>query len=205
MHIINKLVIYLVTCGFGLLLFYNIKLPESNLALGANDSVRNYDALFNYKHFASALVHKNRTLQPSNVWCIFAKIDKNTELKTKFKTFLTSLLTYSSIPLHLHVITDVTSKPEGDSIIRNIISKNKKKMLFTFYDVHESAEKISDIVKTLTPHFSSQPGSYYSDALFYISMGLHRIAPVSMYKAILIDCDVKIRGDIKELFQEFNK
>lgn len=203
MHLINKLVIYLVTCGFGLLLFYNIKLPESHLSSGITNETQN-GVIFNYKHFASALVHKNRTTQ-YNVWCIFAKVDKNSELKSKFNTFVTSLLMHASVPLHLHIISDKTSATVADTTIRQIISVNKKKVLFSFYDVHDSAEKISDIVKALTPHFSSQPGSYYSDALFYISMGLHRIAPSNMYRAVLIDCDVKIKGDIKELFQEFNK
>lgn len=48
-------------------------------------------------------------------------------------------------------------------------------------------------------------GSYYSDALFYLSLGLYRIVDPNMSKAILIDCDVVFRSDVKRLFDEFDK
>lgn len=55
----------------------------------------------------------------------------------------------------------------------------------------------------MMPFFSSNPGSYYSDALFYLSLGLHRIADPQMNRAILIDCDVVFRTDVRLLFDEF--
>ena len=52
-------------------------------------------------------------------------------------------------------------------------------------------------------YFTSQPDSYYSDALFFISLGLHRIA-LNQKHVIMIDIDTKINADIKLLFDEFN-
>lgn len=46
-------------------------------------------------------------------------------------------------------------------------------------------------------------GSYYSDALFYLSLGLHRIASPKIRRGVLIDCDLVFRADAKLLFDQF--
>jgi len=56
----------------------------------------------------------------------------------------------------------------------------------------------------MSPHFSSKPGTYYSDALFFLSLGLHRIAPSCQRLAIMFDADTKFRKDVKNLFEEFD-
>lgn len=56
----------------------------------------------------------------------------------------------------------------------------------------------------MSPHFSSKPGTYYSDALFFLSLGLHRIAPTHQKFAAMFDADTKFRRDVKDLFQEFH-
>lgn len=56
----------------------------------------------------------------------------------------------------------------------------------------------------MSPHFSSKPGTYYSDALFFLSLGLHRIAPSDQKFAAMFDADTKFRRDVKDLFEEFN-
>lgn len=73
-----------------------------------------------------------------------------------------------------------------------------------YYDVHELARRLEDIVSVMSPHFSSKPGTYYSDALFFLSLGLHRIAPVDQKVAAMFDADTKFRRDVKELFEEFD-
>lgn len=72
-----------------------------------------------------------------------------------------------------------------------------------YYDVHELASQLKDIVSVMSPHFSSKPGTYYSDALFFLSLGLHRIAPAEQSLAAMFDADTKFCKDIKELFEEF--
>lgn len=73
-----------------------------------------------------------------------------------------------------------------------------------FYDVHKLAIQLEDIVSVMSPHFSSKPGTYYSDALFFLSLGLHRIAPSDQKLAAMFDADTKFRRDVKGLFKEFN-
>lgn len=73
-----------------------------------------------------------------------------------------------------------------------------------YYNVHKSAAEIEDIVSVMTSHFSSKPGTYYSDALFFLSLGLHRIASPQQDLAIMLDADTKFRADVKELFREFD-
>lgn len=72
-----------------------------------------------------------------------------------------------------------------------------------YYSVHKLATEIEDIVSVMSPHFSSKPGTYYSDALFFLSLGLHRIASQDQDVAVMIDADTKFRIDVKELFKEF--
>lgn len=65
--------------------------------------------------------------------------------------------------------------------------------------------QLSNLTTSMLPYFSSQPGAYYSDALFFISLGLHKVAPPTQSRAILLDVDTMIVDDIAQLFQEFNK
>lgn len=48
-------------------------------------------------------------------------------------------------------------------------------------------------------------GTYFGDALFFISVGLHRFAPDNQQLAIMIDCDLIFKEDIFYLFEEFKK
>ena len=73
-----------------------------------------------------------------------------------------------------------------------------------YYNVHKSAKELEDIVTVMSPRFSSKPGTYYSDALFFLSLGLHKIASEDQDLAVMIDADTKFRKDIKELFKEFD-
>lgn len=72
-----------------------------------------------------------------------------------------------------------------------------------YYSVQNSAAAIQDIVSVMSPHFSSKPGTYYSDALFFLSLGLHKIASPKQDLAVMIDADTKFRIDVKLLFKEF--
>lgn len=73
-----------------------------------------------------------------------------------------------------------------------------------YYDVHKLAVQLEDIVSVMSPKFSSKPGTYYSDALFFLSLGLHRIASPNQKFAVMLDVDTKLRKDVKELFKEFD-
>ncbi|XP_053687360.1 xyloside xylosyltransferase 1 [Sabethes cyaneus] len=149
-------------------------------------------------------IPKENNATEYNIFIIYTKESQNVILKSKFELFLKSLLKYTTIPMHLHVITDEQSETSAEELIREQINHYRKVVFYTLYDVKDCAEKISDIVKNMLPLFNYKTGSYYSDALFLISLGLHRIVDVNMKRAIIIDCDVVFRSSVKELFDQFD-
>ncbi|XP_063222680.1 xyloside xylosyltransferase 1 isoform X3 [Bacillus rossius redtenbacheri] len=75
--------------------------------------------------------------------------------------------------------------------------------MVTYYDAGRLAHQLTDIVTAMQPHFSSQPGTYYSDALFFLSLGLHHIA-ANQSRAAMFDADTKLLADVAELFRHFD-
>ncbi|XP_060516960.1 xyloside xylosyltransferase 1 [Cylas formicarius] len=140
-----------------------------------------------------------------NIWLIFTKVTNKSSLNIKFGELLQNLLNTSSIPLKFHIIVDEKSKNIASNKLSEVVYKTNRSITYSFYDFDECASKIGDIVSTMTPFFSSKPGTYYSDALFYISLGLYRIAPVTQDTAILLDCDLYFKKDIALLFEEFKR
>lgn len=139
-----------------------------------------------------------------NVWCIFAKVTTNSPMRRKFKIFTESLLRLASVDIAFHVISDSDSRSIAENVIQSIMMMTGKVMKVQYYDVHRLASQLEDIVSVMSPHFSSKPGTYYSDALFFLSLGLHRIAPTEQNIAAMFDVDTKFRKDVKELFKEFD-
>lgn len=140
-----------------------------------------------------------------NIFLIYTKESQNMILHSQLELFLRSLLKYSTIELHLHVITDEQSERSAEELIKQQIERFHRTAFYTLYDVRDCAEKISDIVHGMMPLFNYRSGSYYSDALFLLSLGLHRIVDRNMRRAILIDCDVVFRASVKELFDQFDQ
>lgn len=48
-----------------------------------------------------------------------------------------------------------------------------------FHDVSALTRKLFPIVEAMQKHFSSGSGAYYSDAIFFLSVAMHRIMPDS--------------------------
>ncbi|VEN38612.1 unnamed protein product [Callosobruchus maculatus] len=139
----------------------------------------------NLKYVTSALSNP----KDYNVWLIFTKVTNVSTLSYKFRDLIHNLLTVSSVPLKFNIIVDRVSQGIAENQIADLLYGNRT-LVYSFYDIDESARKIQDIVEVMTPYFSSKPGTYYSDALFYISLGLFRIAPQSQQHAVLLDCDL---------------
>jgi len=72
-------------------------------------------------------------------------------------------------------------------------------------NVAKLAEKLDFIIQPMQEHFSFKPGAYYSDALFFLSVAMHRVMPESVDRVIMLDADLKFRGDIAELYEHFDK
>lgn len=140
-----------------------------------------------------------------NIFVIYTK--ENYQLHVKFELFVKSLLKFanSGVLLHLHVLTDETSGHSVDQILETEVRRYRRSIIYSLYNMRLCAEEVVDIVKTMTPYFSSTPKSYYSDSLFFLSLGLHRIADEKMERAILLDCDIVFRTDVRFLFNEFDR
>ncbi|XP_017150739.1 xyloside xylosyltransferase 1 [Drosophila miranda] len=137
-----------------------------------------------------------------NIFIIYTR--ENYHLNLKFDLFAHSLLKHTSAQLHLHVITDKESSPSVMEILQRQIRRFRRTVIYTMYDVKVCSNIIEDIAAKLSPYFSSAPNSYYSDSLFFLSLGLHRIADASLNRAILLDCDIVFRSDVRLLFNEFD-
>ena len=70
-------------------------------------------------------------------------------------------------------------------------------------DVDYLASKLRYIIEPLQKHFSFKPGAYYSHALFFLSVAMHRVFPTSVKKVIMLDADLKLMDDIKNLYDQF--
>lgn len=125
-------------------------------------------------------------------------------MKYKLHTFSHSLLENANkVVVSLHVIVDTSSQRIAQGILQGVQETLKKNMKVTFYDVNQIAKDLKSLVAAMQPHFSSQPGSYYSDSLFFLSLGLHHIAPKSMSRAAMFDIDTKLQSDVGDLFDLF--
>lgn len=140
-----------------------------------------------------------------NIWCIFTKVASNSPMRRKFQIFVDSLLRLTSVNIAFHVISDNESQNIAQIVIQDVMVNTGKFMKVFYYDVHKLATQLEDIVSVMSPHFSSKPGTYYSDALFFLSLGMHKIAPSHQKLAVMFDADTKFRRDVKDLFEEFNK
>ncbi|XP_020294117.1 xyloside xylosyltransferase 1 [Pseudomyrmex gracilis] len=150
----------------------------------------------------STLLHNETS--DYNIWCIFTKVTLNSPMKRKFQIFVDSLLKSTTIDIVFHVISDNDSRHIAQAVIQHVMVNTGKFMKIVYYDVHKLAVQLEDIISVMSPHFSSKPGTYYSDALFFLSLGLHRIAPTHQKFAAMFDADTKFRRDVKDLFQEFH-
>lgn len=72
-------------------------------------------------------------------------------------------------------------------------------------DIDDVVSKLHEIVKPMQEHFSSKPGSYYSDSLFFLSIAIHRILPEIYDKIIMLDSDLKFMSDIGKLYKLFDE
>ncbi|XP_039278572.1 LOW QUALITY PROTEIN: xyloside xylosyltransferase 1 [Nilaparvata lugens] len=140
-----------------------------------------------------------------NVWCIFTKVkNMNSPLKFKFENMLSSILQYSSIVIILNIISDARSKYIVESVINKKINETGKQLIkVKYHSVETITSALSNVTVTMQPFFSPHPGAYYSDALFFISLGLYRLASPEHRFAVMLDIDIELQTDIANLFNEF--
>ncbi|KAK3097344.1 hypothetical protein FSP39_008812 [Pinctada imbricata] len=72
-------------------------------------------------------------------------------------------------------------------------------------NVDKLAEELHEIVKEMQQLFSYKPGAYYADALFFLSIAIHRVIPTSIDRMIMLDADLKFNADISDLYKLFRE
>ncbi|XP_030388274.1 xyloside xylosyltransferase 1 [Scaptodrosophila lebanonensis] len=173
-------------------------LEEKNLpALKSSQYLLNYSSTLMDRSLQSKAFSSDY-----NIFVIYTK--ENYHLRMKFDLFTHSLLKHTTAQLHLHIITDKSSEQSVLEILQRQIKRFRRSVIYTMYDVKICSKAIQDIAAKLSPYFNSAPNSYYSDSLFFLSLGLHRIADLSLNRVILLDCDIVFRSDVRSLFAEFD-
>ncbi|XP_071453541.1 xyloside xylosyltransferase 1-like [Hetaerina americana] len=121
-----------------------------------------------------------------------------------FPIFAKSVLEKASLPIILTVITAEYSRP----IIEGVLSGSKTSKRFhevSYLNVSAIVEQLKRIVSIISPYFSSEPGTYFSDAMFFCLWDYIIFWNLNLHKVIVADVDMMFVGDIAELWREFNK
>ncbi|XP_076438505.1 xyloside xylosyltransferase 1-like [Babylonia areolata] len=132
----------------------------------------------------------------------FCKARHNANLQTKFRTCVTSMSAFSSAHIVLFIAGDAESREIADDIVSGLQKKNVE---VHHIDVQGLGEGMRDTISTLQQHFSSTSDSYYTHTLFYLSTAIHRLAPPSLHRLIMLDADLKFKDDIRRLNDLFDR
>jgi xylosyl alpha-1,3-xylosyltransferase len=105
--------------------FDDILDDNTNNNIEQNDDSNN--KLANYVTKVKYIPKINKT--EYNVFIIYTK--ENSVLKNKFELFLKSLLKHTTIPLHLHIISDEKSELSAEEVIKTQINHYRKIVFYT--------------------------------------------------------------------------
>ncbi|KAL1454955.1 hypothetical protein WDU94_009082 [Cyamophila willieti] len=145
------------------------------------------------------------------VWCTFSRVKEyDTRFKTKLSNFATSLKQYSDVAVSLNVIVDDQSENIAKEILENIFVnsttvENGNKIKVFYHNINPIVMQLEDMIQTMKPFFTPGNDTYYGNALFYISLGLHQVVPYHQKKIILLDVDVQLRAPISSLYLHFHR
>ncbi|MBN3295593.1 xyloside xylosyltransferase 1 [Amia ocellicauda] len=148
-------------------------------------------------------------LQYYHALMMFTKVDKNKGLQEKFQVAMKSMVKHGRFMdgevLTLHFVSDEQSRDLGERMLPDLFRDATFRYEFVFHDVGVLTEKLFPIVEAMQKHFSAGSGAYYSDAIFFLSVAMHRIMPADLKRIVQLDLDLKYRTNIRELFEEFNR
>ncbi|XP_035665312.1 xyloside xylosyltransferase 1-like [Branchiostoma floridae] len=151
---------------------------------------------------------KDSQIREYHVLQMFTKAGNNRGLIDKFKLCFNSMMQKSSIRpdngeiLHLHLVSDPDSKAIAEGIVDTWLKKGLLKL--SFHDPVQLTETLYPIVKPMQEKFSAGANAYYGDSIFFLSVGMHKVFPSDTKHIVQLDCDLKFRSDIRELFDMFD-
>ncbi|KAG0416354.1 hypothetical protein HPB47_006489 [Ixodes persulcatus] len=135
-----------------------------------------------------------------DVMLVFTRAREFRNLREKFSICLTSMFRHSSAPLHLHIVTDAPSQEVAKQVLVDASVGCAVSITVEFFDVNDVLEPFRDLVSYMHLHFSPKSG-FYSNALFFLSLGLHRV--LSLRRLILLDIDLRLESDVWLLHRHF--
>ncbi|PRD21917.1 UNVERIFIED_CONTAM: Xxylt1 [Trichonephila clavipes] len=153
-------------------------------------------------HF-SIFVSDNTHHHPINILFSFVHANSNLKLKNKLNRCISSLFNYATPALHLHILTDRSSLNSTIQVLEETAPLARTAVRVSLYDANIFMKPLQELIDSLKPHFSFKQGAYYSDGIFYISIGLFKV--MTLNKIIIIDIDVKFLSDVKLLYDYFDK
>ncbi|KAF7703648.1 xyloside xylosyltransferase 1 [Silurus meridionalis] len=140
---------------------------------------------------------------------MFTKINTSRTMQSKFEVAMRSMARHGRFRedeiLVLHYVSDAGSKELGMRRLPELLQDATFQYEVVFHDVNDLTEKLFPIVKAMQKHFSAGSGTYYSDAIFFLSVAMHRIMPIEMKRIVQLDLDLKYRTNIRDLFQQFER
>ncbi|XP_070609973.1 xyloside xylosyltransferase 1 [Erythrolamprus reginae] len=142
------------------------------------------------------------------VVAVLAKAEGNAALRAKAGAALRSLVRFGKLgpreSLALHLLCDPPSRRPARLLLRRALRPAAFPYKVVFHDLEALGRKLQPTVAALQELFSAGAGSYYGDALFFLSVAMHRLLPQEVSRVIQVDLDVEYRANIRELFQEFD-
>ncbi|KAK3864810.1 hypothetical protein Pcinc_029526 [Petrolisthes cinctipes] len=144
---------------------------------------------------------------PLDLAFIFTHAKDNFALQAKLRSAVGSLLQHSSAPLRLHLITDEDGFHIASEIITEVQAANQLDLRYVklvYVSADDFVSEIRESVDLLRKFLTHRSNAYYSDPLFFFSFFLHRLLP-GLDRVILMDVDIKVKGDIAELHSHFER
>ncbi|TSW35247.1 Xyloside xylosyltransferase 1 [Bagarius yarrelli] len=146
-------------------------------------------------------------LQSYHALMMFTKINTSQSMQRKFEVAMRSMARHGRFredeALVLHYVSDGGSKELAVRMLPELLREATFQYEVVFHDVNDLTEKLFPIVEAMQKHFSAGSGAYYSDAIFFLSVAMHRIMPTEMKRILQLDLDLKYRTNIRDLFQQF--
>ncbi|KAI7794987.1 xyloside xylosyltransferase 1 [Triplophysa rosa] len=154
------------------------------------------------------LEEKPQRIKRFHALMMFTKVNKSLNLQNKFQVAMRSMAKHGRFledeVLVLHFVSDVGSQELGERMLHELLLDATFLYEVVFHNVDTLTEKLFPIVEAMQKHFSAGSGAYYSDAIFFLSVAMHRIMPAELKRIVQLDLDLKYRSNIRDLFQEFN-
>lgn len=196
-----SLVICIVSC---VILFYNFAGKKEDFLTKTREMHRvekKADGLV----IDQAAKHSDEYENDFHILFMFTKVTIHPELKSKLSQLLKTLFDHAEFEphqiLHLHFVTDDESKKVAQENSKPYLSHPKVHLQIHYHDAGTYAKQVYEIVKKMQEHFGNH--NYYEDAIFFLSLAMHKILPSNIHRIVQLDLDLKILVNIKDLWEEF--